>query len=84
MVPINRSEHTSLVLVNAAQLMPSGLLGMVKKVVGVAILQPLMVNYWDLDLDSKVWLWLYKVNRECCVLLVKGRNVLLLFTLSGC
>lgn len=58
MMPINASEHTSLVLVNAAQLMASGRLGMVKKGVGVAISQPLTVNYWDLDLDSKVWLWL--------------------------
>lgn len=57
-VSINGSDHTSLVLVNAAQLMPSGLLGMVKKRVGSAISQPLTVNYWDLDLDSKVWLWL--------------------------
>lgn len=64
--------------------MPAGLPGRVKKRVGVAISQPLMVNYWDLDLDSKLWLWLNsKGHMGMPVPLVKGRNVLLLFTLSG-
>lgn len=57
MVPINGSEDTSLVLINSAYLMPLRLLGRVNKKksgVGVSIPQPLMVNYWDLDLDCKV------------------------------
>ncbi len=38
--------------------MPAELPVRVKKRVGVAISQPLMVNYWDLDLDAKACLWL--------------------------
>ncbi len=60
--------------------MPAELPVRVKRV-GVAISQPLMVNYWDLDLDSKASLWLNSESHMGmpCPLVKKCINVL--FTL---
>ena len=52
MVPIKGCECATLVLVNLSQLMPIGRLEWVH--VCCAASQPLMVNYWALDLDFKV------------------------------